>query len=290
MELNEFKQLVNRKKQTIFSIILVILVFTSVYLIFQPVKYQAESKILVMQDGLLADAYTISRTNEYLGNLFSQIIYSSSFYNLVMNNDNYIIDKNYFSGNDNQQLKTWRKSINTKSQGDTGIIQITVFHSNPNQARQIALAINNTLITKGHNYSGNENIKVNIIDQPLISERPVKPNIPYTLIVALFGSFILSLIFIYIFPEEKYDLKFINKRKKRKAKYKEDENNQPLILNNKNVSDENINKNKINENNDEENDMRRSELDEYYRKLSENKIKTTENANHLDGNIENLIK
>ena len=42
----------------------------------------------------------------------------------------YNIDENYFSGNYNQQLKIWNKTVNTRAQGDTGIIDINVYHPN----------------------------------------------------------------------------------------------------------------------------------------------------------------
>ena len=48
-----------------------------------------------------------------------------------------------------------------------------------------------------------QNIKVSIIDQPLVSNYPVKPNLPYNGAVALVASFIISLFYIYIFPEHK---------------------------------------------------------------------------------------
>lgn len=273
MELNDFWKLIARKKQTIFTIMLVSVIAVIVISIFATFKYGSSSKILVMQDGLRADAYTISRTNEYLGKLFSEIIFSSSFFNLVLNNENYNIEKSYFSGTDSEQLKKWRKTISSRSYSDTGIVEINVFHPNQNQARQISLAINNSLVEQGHIYSGNENIKINVIDQPLVSERPVKPNIPYLIIITIFASFIFSLIFIYIFPEDKYSLKLFSKKNKGKTK-----------RNKENIVTPELNKNIINQ---EIEDKREESLDDYYKKIADQEYKENED---IDGNIDNIIK
>ncbi len=275
MEFNQFWQILSRKKQTIFSIMLIAIVIVLVVTILSPIKYGAQSRVLVMQEGRSMDAYTLSRTNEYLGNLFSQIIYSSSFFNLVANNNNYQVDNNYFGSQQSEQLKTWRKTVNTRSYGDTGIIEINVYHTNPEQARQIALAVNDTLTTHGYKYSGNENIKINVIDQPLVSERPVKPNIPYTVAITIIGSFVLALIFIYIFPERKYDLSLFGKGKKRKEKKKEVENN------------DNFNVEEIKEEEPEENDdieEYSSKLDDYYKDLGKH------NEDEISGDIDNIVK
>ncbi len=261
MEFNQFSQLVNRKKQTIVSIMLISLVLVLVASILSPIKYGAQSRILVMQEGVTSDAYTLSRTNEYLGNLFSQIIYSSSFFDLVMDNDNYQIDNNYFSGQQTERIKKWRNSINTRTYSDSGIIEINVYHQQPQQAQQIALSINSTLTSYSHKYSGNENIKINVIDQPLVSERPVKPNIPYIIAITILGSFILALIFIYIFPEEKYDIRLFT------AKAKKSKKNIDQI---------------IEEEEEESEEAKR--LNEYYRNLEKNR------EDDVSGDMDNIIK
>jgi len=268
MEFNQFWQIFSRKKQTIFSIMLIAIVIVLVVSILSPIKYGAQSRVLVMQERTNVDAYTLSRTNEYLGNLFSQIVYSSSFFELVIRNKNYQVDHNYFGSQQSEQLKKWRNTVNARSYGDTGIIEINVYHPVPQQANQIALAVNDTLTSDGHKYSGNENIKINVIDQPLVSDRPVKPNIPYTFAITIIGSFILALIFIYIFPERKYDLSFFGKRKKRKEKDNDDDS----------INEE------IEEENNEDIIEKSSKLDEYYKNINKH------DENEISGDIDNIVK
>lgn len=215
MEFLDFTKLLKRKKQTIFTVVFIVLIITLIVSLVGPLKYGAKSRLLVIQNTAGTDPYTVSKSNEYLGNLFSQVAYSSSFFDFVLNS-NYNIDKNYFSGSYNQQLKLWQKTVQTKTLSDTGIVEIMIYHPDPYQAQQIALAVNDVLINKNSNYQGNgEAIKINIIDQPLVSTYPVKPNLPENLGVALAASLLFSLFYIYLFPEERYNLRLWPAKKRR---------------------------------------------------------------------------
>jgi capsular polysaccharide biosynthesis protein len=227
MEFFDFINLLKRKKGTILSLVFLVIVISAGISLLNPLKYSAESRLLVIQNTSGVDPYTVSKSNEYLGNLFSQVAYSGSFYNLVIESP-YDIDKSYFSGNYNNQMKIWDKTIQTKTLADTGIIEINVYHPNPYQAQQIALAVNDILINKNSNYQGNgQAIKVNIIDQPLISNYPVKPNLPQNILIALMASLLFSLFYIYIFPEESYNIRLLPRRKTKRAKI----NNQAININ-----------------------------------------------------------
>lgn len=218
MEFSEFIKLLKRKKGTILTLVFIVLILTLGISLISPLKYGAKSRLLVVQNTSGNDPYTISKSNEYLGNLLAQVVYSSSFYDFVFASQ-YNIDKNYFSGNYNQQLKIWQKTVRAKTASDTGIIEINVYHQNPYQAQQIALAINDVIINKNFNYQGSgQAIKINVIDQPLVSNYPIKPNLPQNLSLALIGGLLLSLFYIYLFPEEKYNLKLWSGRKSKKVK------------------------------------------------------------------------
>ena len=217
METVDFLQLIRRKAQTIFTIVFVGVVLTIAVSLIFPLKYGAQSRLLVVQNTAGKDPYTISRSNEYLGNLLAQVVHSSSFYDLVIAST-HNIDRGYFSGSYRDQLKSWQKTVKTETVSDTGIIKISVYHVNPVQSQQIALAINDVLINKNSLYQGGgQSIKINIIDQPLVSSYPIQPNIPINAGVALAGSLMLAIFYIYLYPEEKYNL-HIWKKKNNKAK------------------------------------------------------------------------
>jgi len=220
MEINTFIKLLQRRQKTIWSFVVIILIINLVVTFTQPLKFTSKSRLLVAQNTMGADPYAVSRSSEYLGNLFSQVVYSGSFFNLVANSE-FNIDKGYFNGNSSKQMKKWNKTVSAKSLGDTGIISISVYHPDPYQARQITLAINNVLINKNSNYQGLGNlVKVNVIDQPIVSSFPNKPNMVSNTLLALIGAFIFSLIYLYYFPEERHAFQLIRTRRKRVAKIK----------------------------------------------------------------------
>lgn len=218
MEFSDFIKLIGKKSGTIATIIFIVVVLVAGLSFIKPLKYGATSRLLVMQNAGNAEAYALSKSNEYLGNLFAQVVYSGSFYNSVLSSQ-YNIDKNYFSGSYSDQLKAWKKMVAAKTLSDTGIIEINVYHQNPYQAQQISLAINDVMINKNNEYQGNGQIvKVRVIDQTLVSNYPVKPSLPQNMSLALAGGLLFSLIYIYLCPEDRYDIKLWSRRRNRKNK------------------------------------------------------------------------
>ncbi len=204
MEINDFWQAVKRKKTAVFSICLAFLLLGSAVTFLQSLKYEAQSRLLIVQNLNGADPYTVSRSNQYLSSLLSQVSYSNSFLDLVINSQGFDIDKSYFSGSYKEQMKTWKKTISAKSIGETGIFQISIYHPNPYQAKQIALAVNNVLINQSFNYQGaGDSIKIKVIDQPLLSDFPVRPNIAFNLSLFLLLGVLSASTYIYLNPKIK---------------------------------------------------------------------------------------
>jgi capsular polysaccharide biosynthesis protein len=222
MELQDFFLLLKRKSQTIFIIVVAAILLTLSISLLMPLRYEAQSKLLITQNSANTDAYALSRSNEYLGNLFAQVIQSSSFLELTLAS-NYNINQDYFKLDNAKKMQTWQRVVQAKTYSDSGIIEISIYHENPYQAQQIALAVNDVLLNKNQNYhGGGDKIKINIIDQPLISKYPVKPNLISNTIMALVLSFIFSLFYVYLLPNKKYDLHIFKSKKKKKLEYQKE--------------------------------------------------------------------
>ncbi len=269
MEFREYWQLIVKKKQTVIIITLLGTLAVLAFSLVSPLKYQTNSRLLILPGNTATDVYTLSRTNEYIGRLYAQIIQSSSFFELVLADKNYLIDTNYFSGDRNEQLKKWKETVSAFHKEDTGVLHINTYHPVARQAEQIALAINNTLIKQGANYSGTENIVVNIIDQPITSNFPNHPNLFSRALISAISFLILSLIIIYLYPEEKYDIKVFNKKKSRKKL-------EPVVREEKELQKT---YNQVNPSS--------QKLDDYYRSLAK---RAENNQVDLDGDIKNIIE
>lgn len=215
MNSQDFKELLKRKIGSIMTLTFLILVIVLGLSLLQTIKYSAKTKLLVVQNSVGLDSYAVSRSNEYLGRLFSQVAYSGSFYNLVLNSQ-YKVDHNYFNGSYAEQIKLWRKTVSTRTLADTGIVEIEVYHPNPEQARVIALAVNDVLMNQNENFQGGgEAVRVSVLDQPLVSDYPDHPNLVYNFFFALAAGLVFSVIFIYLFPERRYDVRLWPKMKKK---------------------------------------------------------------------------
>lgn len=214
MEFNEFLQLLRRKKQTIITLVLIGTMLVTLVSLINPLKYGVTSRLLVTQDSSNSDAYSLSRSNEYLGNLLSQVVYSGSFYDKVLES-RYDVNKSYFGGDYGKQMKKWKNTINTRTRQDAGIIEVNIYHTDILEAKKIALAVNHILINENQDYHGGRNIKINVIDQPLASNYPVKPNVLYNAGLAAGIALLFALFYIYIFPEEKYSIYLFSTSKKK---------------------------------------------------------------------------
>ncbi len=203
MELKDFFHILRHRKGALFSAWLIFLVLGAAATFSQPLKYEAKSRLLIVQNIAGVDPYTVSKSNQYLGSLFSQVVNSNSFFSLVTSSNNYDIDKGYFSDNYRDQMKIWQKTVTAKS-NDSGIVEISIYHPNAYQAKQIALGVNDALINQGFNYQGgDQSIKIKIIDQPLVSDYPVKPNIIFNFIAFSALGIIVGLIYVYFTPNKR---------------------------------------------------------------------------------------
>jgi len=216
----EFQQLFKQKKGTLLTWVLLFLLIGSLVTFSQTFKYGAKSKLLVIQEGASGvDPFAVSRSVEYLSNLLANVTYSNSFYSMVLDSG-FNIDRSYFQGDSIAQLKTWQKTVSARSDAASGFINITVYHPSSYQAKQIALAVNNVLMTQNSTYQGiGSSVKVTVVDEPLVSRYPTQPSLPINFGLSIVLGLAIGFIYIYLFPEEKYDLNLFKKRnRKRKAK------------------------------------------------------------------------
>lgn len=201
MELHDFINLVARKRKTVFGIIALFIILGAGIIAVQRFKYSSKSQLLVVQEyNRTVDAYTASKSNEYLSSVLANVVVSNSFFTKVTE-AGFNINTGYFGDNTKDQMKEWNRTVTAKSINDSGIISIVVYHPDRSQAEKIDRAINHVLMTQNTAYHGSgDAVKVRLIDQPITSTLPVKPNILLTIGLAIALGFVTSLIYIYLAP------------------------------------------------------------------------------------------
>ncbi|MDO8505291.1 MAG: Wzz/FepE/Etk N-terminal domain-containing protein [bacterium] len=162
----------------------------------QPLRYSATIRLLITQKAAFTlDPYTAIRSTELLGENLAQLISTSSFLDRVLQSG-YKIDAGYFRISDDrterQRRKRWTQTIDAAQVRGTGILEITAYHPISDEALKIVAASAFLLSSQGSEYVGRD-ITVRLVDAPLASRFPVKPNIPLNMAVgglvgALVGS------------------------------------------------------------------------------------------------------
>ncbi len=168
-----------------------------------PAKYQSDISVIVIQEQAneKVDAFSATKSAEFLSNIFTRVIYTTTFFNSVQ--DAPFNVRRDFSRDPEKREKEWKKFINVKKVNNTGIIHISVIDESRKTAEETAKAIAYTLTTNSEEYhGGGERVKVRLIDGPNTPLRPTLPRIlPNTVIGGLLGG-VLAIVLIYFFPNK----------------------------------------------------------------------------------------
>lgn len=166
-----------------------------------PAKYQSDISVIVIQEQASekVDAFSATKSAEFLSNIFTRVIYTTTFFNSVQ--DAPFDVRRDFSHDPEEREKQWKKIVGIKKVNNTGIIHISVVDESRKTAEETAKAIAFALTTNSEEYhGGGERVKVKLIDGPNTPLRPTLPRIlPNTLVGGILG-FALSIVLIYFFP------------------------------------------------------------------------------------------
>lgn len=167
----------------------------------QPLKYSSSVRMLIIQPSSLnVDPYTAVRSSEQVGNNLAQVVYTTDFYRKVMDigSAKLSIDPTYFPDNDAKRRKLWSQMVSVKVENGTGLLNITVYHPNKDQATQVAQSIAYVMTTEGATYVGGTALQIRLVDEPLVSRFPVKPNIPVNGITGLILGGLFGVLYVIL--------------------------------------------------------------------------------------------
>ena len=209
MELGQFILIVKKRKKVLFFAVLLFLAATAIITFRSPLEYRAGARLLIVQNygaNTPLDPYVVAQANKYLTGVLTQVVSSNAFYEQTIGSG-FNFDKEFFSGELGAQLAKWEHAVEAFAADDSGIIEIRAYHPDKYQAEQLAQAVVYTLKEKHALYhSSGEKVSLKVIDQPLVSNYPVRPDLLLTFGSSLLLGFVFGLFYIYIFsyPLEKY--------------------------------------------------------------------------------------
>ncbi len=164
------------------------LLFGVVFSFLRPLEYSSTVRLLIIQQLGVVDAYTASRSAERVAEDITNIIYTTTFFDKVMASSSNI-DQDYFPSDEQKQRKKWGKAVQATVARGTGLLAIKVYHEDIEQAELIARALASVVVTEGWQYTSGGSISIQLVDAPLNSRYPVRPNIPLN----AFAGFILGM-------------------------------------------------------------------------------------------------
>ena len=198
MENLQYSKILRTNWDIVALIMSIAIVFALIISLVQPFQYAATTKILVIQkQELNTDAYTATKSAERIGKNLANILFTSSFYNEVIESNNSFASK--FSQDSIERRKEWDKNVEANVTPETGILEISVYDTDKNYAAQLVRSISYVLVTKGAEYhGGGSNVEIKIVDDVFMSKYPKRPNIILNGALALIIGFLFGSAFVVL--------------------------------------------------------------------------------------------
>ena len=190
--------IIKRDWRKVLIVTLIVVLIALVFSLVQSFLYRSTVSILVLQKSSFSiDAYSASKSEERIANKLAQVVYSSSFLKEVLNSGFYI-DKEYFPTDELKKRNKWSKTVEAEVPAGLSKLTFSIYHTDPNQALQISQAIAYTLTTEKREYIGIEDVDLKVLDTPLVSKYPVRPNILVNMILGVLFGLVLGLAYVVL--------------------------------------------------------------------------------------------
>lgn len=190
-----------RRSIVVTGIVVAILAVATSFI--RPLEYSATSRFLIIERGSFAvDPYTAIRSSERIGDNLANIIFTSDFYDKVRS-AGFPIAANVFPEEPRKLRKTWSKMVLTEVARGSGLLTVTVYQRNKDQAIEISRAIAAVLTTRSPEYIGGD-VGVKLVDPPISSRFPVRPNLLENAITGFVLGLLLRMAYLYLQAHGEY--------------------------------------------------------------------------------------
>lgn len=161
----------------------------------QPLKYASTMRLLVVPGNIgTVDPYTAFRSIDRISDNLSQVVYTTHFFNKVYAR-NPSLDQSFYPLDEQRKRKSWRKTVDVFVARGSGFFSVTAYHRDSSQATLLARSIADVLIADGWEYVGGD-LEIKVVDTPLPSRFPAKPNILFNFLAGLIGGGVIGLLYV----------------------------------------------------------------------------------------------
>ncbi|OGH64413.1 MAG: hypothetical protein A2821_02745 [Candidatus Magasanikbacteria bacterium RIFCSPHIGHO2_01_FULL_41_23] len=143
-----------------------------------PLKYRADAQVLIISKTRAGvDPYTVVKSAERIGENLVQIMKTDDFMQKVRAVEGLELDWSALDSlNERQRRRAWPRMVVSSVVYGTGMLNINVYHKNPEMAKQFAGAIGQALSGQAWEYVGGDVI-LKVVNSPIATRWPVKPNV-----------------------------------------------------------------------------------------------------------------
>lgn len=190
--------LVRRYGRNVLLIVFGALFLSIVLSVLRPLEYRSSARILVvpLQEQAF-DPLSAARASEQLGNTLSQVMYTSFFQDQVLASGLANIDAARFSEEGAKRRQQWHKKLNTQVARETGMITIDMYDTKAGQAKALLTGIVEVLTETAWQYHGaGDHVVVRLVDAPLTTKHPVRPNVPMNMFLGLILGLLGAVLYL----------------------------------------------------------------------------------------------
>jgi len=196
LEMTVFLRLLKKKAGFIILFGLIVALLSFYALIFSQKRYEASTDYLIVQDQMgTQDFYSLSKSAEYLGGVLSEALYSSVFIEEMKSTNK--IDAAYFSYDEREALKKWKRAVKVERSPSLGIMKIKVYDNNRDTSVAISEAISEIMVTKNYLFRGKVNLDVRVLSGPIVEKNPSLAEIAVVVFGGLVLGCVLGVVYFY---------------------------------------------------------------------------------------------
>lgn len=165
-----------------------------------PLEYRSNSQVLVtVESSQNVDAYTAARSAEKVGENIVNIIGTGDFFAKALSQieENEQVDKTRFENlPEKERREEWQQAVEATLDYNSNMITLNTYSTNQKQANILNQVVLNTLINNANEYTGSK-VSLRVVNPPLVSNYPVRPNLFTNFLVAFFaGGVLITLILL----------------------------------------------------------------------------------------------
>jgi capsular polysaccharide biosynthesis protein len=183
-----FTAILRQNRASIIVTTLIAVVASLVFSFLQPQEYRSSFSLLLIDKSSGLDGYAAAKSAERLSTTLGKTMTTAAFADQVNNQVKewkLAPDPILFPASDEDRREAWKNHIAARVTPEVGLVRVDVFHTNRFFAESTAKATSVVLARSGADFVGGKETSFKIVDFPVTSKNPVRPDIITNVVAAV---------------------------------------------------------------------------------------------------------